>query len=137
MSMPDMDGEGPFHLDPTASVWSLVRELVERQRSAVGLQRTLAAIQAEHSGRPEEIISLKDDLKNVSDLVALRELWYSSGLPSMVAKLALVLEVHETFGDSEVTIDEPVDAALWRNKYFVALDDLTFSLPADRGRIEP
>ncbi|OBI24921.1 hypothetical protein A5709_09995 [Mycobacterium sp. E1386] len=134
MSIPDMDAQGPFRMDPAAAVWSIVRDLVERQRSMAELQRKLTAIQAKHAGQSEEIIGLNDDLKNVSDLVALRDLWYSKGLPSMVAKLALVLEVRDTLGDSEVTIDDPTDAALWRNRYFVAVDDLTFSLPPDRRR---
>lgn len=39
--------------------------------------------------------------------------------------------VPEQLGSTELF---RTDAALWRNKYFVAVDDLTFSLPPDRRR---
>jgi hypothetical protein len=125
MNMPDMDGQGPFCIDPTAVVWTLASELVEQQRSIAQLERMLAAIRAEHIGRPEEIRSLNYDAKNASDLVSLKRLWYEKTLPSMIAKLAVALEAHQTFGDAIVTIDDPIDAAVWKNKYFVAVDDMT------------
>ncbi len=49
----------------------------------------------------------------------------------MIAQLALALEVHQTFGDGIVTIEDPLDASLWRNKYFVALEDLTVTPPPE------
>jgi hypothetical protein len=129
MSMPDMEAQGPFRLDPAVAVWSLVRELIEQQRSLVQLEQTLAAVKAEHADNADEVVSLTYDLKNLSDLVDLRRLWYSKGLPSMLAKLAVVLEAHETFGDQAFSIDDPVDAELWRGKYFVAVDDMTVAMP--------
>lgn len=130
MSMPDMNEPGPFYMDPAAAVWNLVRELVKQQRFVVQVERILAAMQAEHADNADEILSLSYDLKNVCDLVALRKLWYTRTLPSVVAQLALALEVHETFGDGAVTIDDPIDAALWRSKYFVAVGDMTVTSPA-------
>ncbi|OBH62106.1 hypothetical protein A5685_02255 [Mycobacterium colombiense] len=129
MSMPDMEAQGPLWMDPAVVVWSLVRELIDQQRSLVQLEQTLAAVKAEHADNFDEIVSLTYDLKNLNDLVTLRRLWYSKGLPSMLAKLAVVLEAHETFGDQALSIDDPVDAELWRSKYFVAVDDLTVVLP--------
>ncbi|OBH44134.1 hypothetical protein [Mycobacterium mantenii] len=128
MSMPDMDAQGPFRIDPADAVWALVRELIEQQHSVVQLEQTLAAIKADHADDFDEVVSLTCDLKNLSDLAALRRLWYSRGLPGMLAKLAVALEAHETFGDHAVTIDDPVDAELWRSKYRVAVDDLTVTL---------
>lgn len=129
MSMPDMEAHGPLRMDPSGAVWSLVRELIEQQRSLVQLEQTLAAVKAEHADNLDEVVSLTCDLKNLSDLATLRGLWYSKGLPSMLAKLAVVLEAHETFGDQALSIDDPVDAELWRSKYFVAVDDLTATPP--------
>lgn len=129
MSMPDMEAQGPFRMDPAVAVWSLVRELIEQQRLLVQLEQTLAAIKAEHANNIDEVVSLTYDLKNLSDLVGLRRLWYSKGLPSMLAKLAVVLEAHETFGGQAFAIDDPVDAELWRGKYFVAVDDMTLATP--------
>lgn len=116
-------------MDPAVAVWSLVRELIDQQRSLVQLEQTLAAVKAEHANNIDEVVSLTYDLKNLSDLVGLRRLWYSKGLPSMLAKLAVVLEAHETFGGQAFSIDDPVDAELWRGKYFVAVDDMTVALP--------
>jgi len=127
--MPDMEAEGPFCINPAAAVWALARELIQQQHSVTQLERMLAAIQAEHLDSSEEVISLGYDLKNVSDLVDLKWLWYSKTLPSLVAKFAVALEAHETFGDGTVTIDDPIDAGLWRSKYFVAVDDMTVTLP--------
>ncbi|WP_156749264.1 hypothetical protein [Mycobacterium sp. 1165196.3] len=116
-------------MDPAVAVWSLVRELIEQQRSLAQLEQSLAAVKAEHANNADEVVSLTYDLKNLSDLVGLRQLWYSKGLPSMLAKLAVVLEAHETFGDQAFCIDDPVDAELWRGKYFVAVADLTLATP--------
>ncbi|BBX42053.1 hypothetical protein [Mycobacterium simiae] len=134
MEMPDMNESGPFCMDPVATVWKLVGELVKQQRSVVQVERMLAAMQAEHADQDREVLSLAYDLKNVCDLAALRELWYTRTLPSMVAQLALALEVHETFGEGTVTIDDPIDASLWRSKYFVAMQDMTASRTPDRKR---
>lgn len=134
MEMPDMNESGPFCMDPVATVWTLVGELVKQQRSVVQVERMLAAMQAEHADQDREVLSLAYDLKNVCDLAALRELWYTRTLPSMVAQLALALEVHETFGDGTVRIDDPIDASLWRSKYFVAMQDMTASRTPDRKR---
>lgn len=135
MSMPDMEAQGPFRMDPAVVVWTLVRELLEQQRSLVQLEQTLAAVKAQHVDNYDEVVSLTYDLKNLSDLVALRRLWYSKGLPSMLAKLSVALEAHETFGDQALSIDDPVDAELWRSKYFVAVNDLSVTLPRNPPRI--
>lgn len=135
MSMPDMETDGPFHMDPAVAVWTLVRELLEQQRSLVQLEQTLAAVKAQHADNYDEVASLNYDLKNLSDLVALRRLWYSKGLPSMLAKLLVALEAHETVGDQVLSIDDPVDAELWRSKYFVAVNDLSVTLPGNPPRI--
>jgi hypothetical protein len=135
MSMPDMETQGPFRMDPAVVVWTLVRELLEQQRSLVQLEQTLAAVKAQHADNYDEVVSLTYDLKNLSDLVALRRLWYSKGLPSMLAKLSVALEAHETFGDQALSIDDPVDAELWRSKYFVAVDDLSITVPLNTPRI--
>lgn len=135
MSMPDMETQGPFRMDPAIVVWTLVRELLEQQRSLVQLEQTLAAVKAQHADNYDEVASLTYDLKNLSDLVALRRLWYSKGLPSMLAKLSVALEAHETFGDQALSIDDPVDAELWRSKYFVAVDDLSITAPLNPPRI--
>jgi hypothetical protein len=118
-------------MDPDTAVWTLVRELVTQQRSVAKIERKLMAIQADHAARPENIVSLRNDLKNASDLAALHHLWRTKTLPSLVAQLAVTLEVHDAFGGEPITIDDPVDAALWKSKYFVAVEDMTASLSWD------
>ncbi len=134
--MPDMDARGPLCLDPAAAVWALARELIEQQQAIVQLERMLAAVQAEHVDSPEEVISLNYDFKNISDLVSLKLLWYSKTLPSMVAKFAVALEAHETFGDDVVTIQDPIEVAVWNNKYFVAVDEMTADLPPNARKAD-
>jgi len=131
MSMPDLNAVGPFCIDPAAMVWTLVSDLVTQQRSLAQVERTLLATQADHSGNVDEMLSLSYDLKTFSDLAALKELWYARTQPAMIAQLALALEAHETFGDGMVTIEDPLDASLWRNKYFVALEDSTVTPPPE------
>ena len=109
--------------------------MLEQQRSLVQLGQTLAAVKAQHADNYDEVASLNYDLKNLSDLVALRRLWYSKGLPSMLAKLSVALEAHETVGDQVLSIDDPIDAELWRSKYFVAVDDLSITVPLNTPRI--
>lgn len=134
MSMPDMNAQGPFCVDPGAAVWTLVRDLVHQQHSIAELGQMLAAIRAEHVANPEEMISLDFDLKTFSDLATLKVQWYYQTLPSLVAKLEVLSEMHETFGDGPVAIDDLVDAALWRNKYHVALNAMTVDASLGRGR---
>ncbi len=123
--MPEMDTQGPFSIEPATAVWTLVRELVKQQRSIAQLEQKLAAMQTEHFESSDEVTSLNYDVKNLSDLASLKWHWYSKTLPSMVAKFAVALEAHETFGNAAVTINDPIDAAVWRSKYFVAVGDMT------------
>jgi hypothetical protein len=132
--MPDMNAQGPFCTNPSQLIRALVRDLVKQQRSIVDVERRLTALQAKHSGSFDEIVSLTHEPKNSSDLVALKELWCSKLLPSMVAKLAFALEVYDTYGDREVTVDDPFYADLWRSKYFAALDDMAMTMPPDQQR---
>jgi hypothetical protein len=137
MSTPDMNADGPFCMDPADAVWTLVRQLIKQQRYITRVERLLLAFQAQHAdNKYEEIISLSDDLKNATDVVALKRMWYAENLPTLVAQLTLVLEVHDTFGDGPVTVDDPIDAALWRNKYFVAVDDLKVSSFAQQNKAD-
>lgn len=122
-------------MDPAVVVWTLVRELLDQQRSLVRLEQTLAAVKSQHADDYGEVVSLTYDLKNVSDLVALRRLWYSKGLPNMLAKLSVALEAHETVGDQALSIDDPVDAELWRSKYYVAVNELSVTPSRNPSRI--
>ncbi len=127
MNMPDINANGPLCINPAAAVWTLARELVDRQRSIAELERSLAAMLAENVDIPEEIISLNCAEKNAADLLALKWLWYSKTLPSLIAKFAVALEAHETVGDGAMTTDDPLDVAVWRNKYIVAFNDMTIT----------
>jgi hypothetical protein len=43
----------------------------------------------------------------------------SEQIPSLAANFAVALEVRDTFGPGRRRIDDPTDAALWNNKWFV------------------
>jgi hypothetical protein len=108
MSIPDGPTAGSSGLDPDAVVWTLARELVAGQRRIVEIEEMLAAGQAEPANHVDDMLSLSFGLKNDSDLAMLKALWYQRTLPKLIARLAVVLEVHEAFGD-------PIDAARGQN----------------------
>lgn len=129
MSIPDMNAQGPLRINPSRAIWTLARELVDQQRSIVEIERRLAAMRAKHAENLGEISSLTSEPKSAGDLIALQQLWYSKLLPSTVAKIAFTLEVYETYGDRDVSIDDPFDADLWRSKYLNAVNQMTPATP--------
>ena len=48
--------------------------------------------------------------------------WLCSGLPTLTASFQLALEVLDTYGPAGVRIDDPIEAAVWNNKFFVWRD---------------
>jgi hypothetical protein len=45
--------------------------------------------------------------------------WVGQTLPWLTAAMKLALEVYATFGGGMTRIADPVEAAIWNNKYFV------------------
>ena len=45
--------------------------------------------------------------------------WLTQALPSLAASMKVAIEIYETFGGGMTTIEDPTDAAIWNNKYFV------------------
>jgi hypothetical protein len=131
MSMPDMDSDGPFSIDPAVAVWALARELVEGQRVVAELGRSISAMQARHFDDPDPAINFVREQKSISDINTLRSLWYSKTLPGLIAKFAIALEAHETCSDGSIVVNDPIDAALWRSKYFVTVENLTVTSSRD------
>jgi hypothetical protein len=45
--------------------------------------------------------------------------WSAGTLPWLTAAMKLALEVYDTFGPGMTRIADPIEAAIWNNKYFV------------------
>jgi hypothetical protein len=45
--------------------------------------------------------------------------WVRSQLPSLTASFQLAPEVLDTYGPDGVRIEDPLEAAVWNNKFFV------------------
>jgi hypothetical protein len=45
--------------------------------------------------------------------------WVTQRLPSLIAAMRLALEVYDTFGPGMLRLDDPIEAGIWNNKFFV------------------
>lgn len=50
--------------------------------------------------------------------------YLEQALPSLIASLQLTAEVVRSFGFEPCRVDDPVEAAIWNNKWFVYVDQL-------------
>ena len=115
--MPDddsaADAETVFEMDPDRTLVMLARNLVEGQRSMAALRRQTQVSAADETVDPIQT------RKVAAELAELERQWHRETLPSMVAAIQLALEVLDTFGPGRTRIDDPMDARIWNNKYFV------------------
>lgn len=114
----DHGPDGVFAMDPDPTLREIARRIVLGQANIAGLLRHAATLRANAPDDPDVSTFL-------ADLDGTVESWHGEALPSLVASLKLALEVHDTFGGQAVTIDDPLDAALWNNKYFAWTRELS------------
>ncbi|QIV79668.1 hypothetical protein [Mycolicibacterium frederiksbergense] len=111
--------EGAFMMDPDSTLRELARHLVEGQQTIATLTRTAAKVRATASpdnAPAKELLAAFDDTTHR---------WLTEELPALVASMQLALEVHDTFGPGMASIDDPIEAAIWNNKWFVAEHELS------------
>jgi hypothetical protein len=100
--------------EPVAVIEAVARQLVSQQRS-------IAALEEKAAGLPQD--SPDPAVRDLLDRVGrAREDWVRSGLPTLTASFQLALEVLDTYGAAGVRIDDPIEAAVWNNKFFVWRD---------------
>jgi hypothetical protein len=120
--MPDDDSasaaETVFEMDPERTMRTLARSLVDGQRSLAGLRRQTHA--AGDVG-----VDLEAARQIAATFEQLEQQWYRETLPSVVASFQLALEVFDAFGSGRTRIEDPMEAAIWNNMFFVWFTELT------------
>lgn len=108
----DAASHGAFAMDPESTLRLLARRLVVSQQEMADLERNAATVRA-----------LGSDNARRTNLLAeweyLHRRWVTMRLPSLTAAMKLALEVYDTFGPGMTRVDDPIEAGIWNNKYFV------------------
>lgn len=106
-------------MDPDPTLRDLARQLVKGQQTIATLTRTAAGVRA--TATPDNAPA--NEL--LAEFDATRNRWLTEALPALVASIQLALEVHDTFGLGMARIDDPYEAAIWNNKWFVFEHELS------------
>jgi hypothetical protein len=103
---------GVFAMDPETTLRELARHLVVGQGEIADLARRAHIVRA--------LRAINGDLSStLAEWDGIQQRWVTERLPSLIAAMKLALEVYDTFGPGMTRIDEPIDAGIWNNKYFV------------------
>lgn len=108
----DATSHGVFALDPEPTLRQLARHLVVTQQQMAALARYADTQRAAAA----DSIHLRHLLAVWADL---QRQWTMERLPSLIAAMRLALEVYDTFGPGMIRLDDPIEAGIWNNKYFV------------------
>ena len=111
-----------FAMDPDPTLRQLVRHLVEMQEEMAALERDTRTlrISGPTSVRLQAVAAEWERFQ--------RE-WITQRLPSLTAAMKLALEVYDTFGPGLLRLDDPIEAGIWNNKYFVWEQELRLDSP--------
>lgn len=115
--LPD-DREGVFDMDPLAVLVDLSRRLLEGHQMLVQSRRTAEEAGQLRSVAPEEL----EAFRNIAERY--ENDWCTTTLPALLASIKLALEVYDTFGAGHTHIEDPTEAAIWNNKWFVWAKEL-------------
>ncbi|KKE98558.1 hypothetical protein [Mycolicibacterium obuense] len=115
------DGDGArdavFAMDPDATLRELARSLFTMQQTVTSLQLGVDALHADPSPEPDNAAVLADLTERIDGL-------HREVVPTVAAAMKVAVEFYDTFGPGYTVIDDPVEAAIWNNKYFVWNTDL-------------
>jgi hypothetical protein len=117
---PASDPDATFVMDPEATMWALARQLVNGQRTQARFDAGMRAAAA--GPKTPEILDI------LSQFNEFRAGWYSEALPSLVASMRLAIEVFDTNGPGVTTISDPIEAAVYNNKYHGWAKELSVEL---------
>jgi hypothetical protein len=112
----DTANDAVFAMDPEPTLRELVRYLVARQQQMADLSRAMN--RGVHDRDDAEVQNLITEWKDV-------ERRWAASLPWLTAAMKLALEVYDTFGPGMTCIADPVESAIWNNKYLVWERELT------------
>lgn len=108
----DDSSENVFAIDPQETIWTLARQLVNGQRTITQLNE---------SGRLLEMANPDDPAvrQQLSQLQRTTDEWFNGALPNLLAAMQVAIEARDTFGPGFTTVEDPLDGAVWNNKFFV------------------
>ncbi|TDO06469.1 hypothetical protein EV580_6560 [Mycobacterium sp. BK086] len=124
--------EAVFAMEPAATLLNLVDLLVKSHTAYARVATQTHKVHAEG-------LTLSDPTGRVAAAAErFHHQYLEEALPSLIASLQLTAEVVRSFGLGPCRVDDPVEAAIWNNKWFVYVDQLRPRLPApppteDRG----
>ena len=104
--------ERVFAMDPEPALRQLARHLIASQKEMADLERDAQIVRA--------LGAINTQLKKLLDeWEDIHRQWVTQRLPSLTAAMRLALEVYDTFGPGMIRLDDPIEAGIWNNKYFV------------------
>lgn len=103
---------GVFAMDPEPALRQLARHLIATQKEMADLARDAQIVRAlgANNAQLKELLVVWEDFHRQ---------WITQRLPSLTAAMRLALEVYDTFGSGMIRLDDPIEADIWNNKYFV------------------
>ncbi|WP_454231336.1 hypothetical protein [Mycolicibacterium fortuitum] len=105
-------------VDPQATVINLARLVVNGQKMVCTMRKAAETAKAAQGVAPEQVRRVVDRSRDFE-----RD-WHDEKLPLLVVSMRLALEVLDTFGPEGVTVDDPIEAAIWSNKSHVWLNEI-------------
>lgn len=116
-SGPEDTADEIFAIDAQETIWTLARQLVAGQRTAHKINEAAAKLRESNVTNPSARHLLSEMEQTSRD-------WYHGALPNLIAAMQVAIEAHDTFGPGHTRVEDPIDAALWNNKFFAWRDQL-------------
>ncbi|OBG21609.1 hypothetical protein A5768_26270 [Mycolicibacterium fortuitum] len=105
-------------VDPQGAVINLTRLVVNGQKMLCTMREAAKAAEAAQGLAPEQARRVVDKSRDFE------QDWNDKKLPLLIVSMRLALEVLDTFGPEGVTVDDPIEAAIWNNKTHVWLKEI-------------
>lgn len=121
---PDGSSDNVFAIDPQQTIWTLAHQLVTGQHTISQLNETAQRLTQAKPDDPEV-------LQHLSQLQQTTDDWFHGALPNLLAAMQVAIEARETFGPGFTRVEDPIDAAVWNNKFFVWRERLGGTLAGD------
>lgn len=124
----DDSSENVFVIDPQETIWTLARHLVSGQHTISQLNESARLLK---TAKPDDPAVLH----HLSQLQRTTDEWFRAALPNLLAAMQVAVEARDTFGPGFTRVEDPIDAAVWNNKFFVWRERLggTISSSGDGG----
>lgn len=106
-----------FAIDAQETLWTLARQLVAGQRTVHKINEAARTLRESHVTNPSAQHLLSEFEQTSRD-------WYHGALPNLIAAMQVAIEARDTFGPGHTRVDDPIDAALWNNKFFAWREQL-------------